>query len=815
MVLAHLRRALPHQQPGAGLASLSEQLTRSSTLRDAVASTPVRSYITTPASRQRIFDPPTNIPTPISRCTRPGISSRELTLRARSPLVALTLHSSPTLSVARHFYASQAVKDGKLEDAKPAVQGQVNAQSSQSAEGADEAQQQKVNAKRERARKAAKVNLRARLSSQGKEPKKSFWAMLRSPGEVRRLFRFARPEALPLAGAIVLLLSSSAITLAVPWTVGKVMDLASSTSFEDTRIFGLTLYQFFPAFALFLTLGAAANFGRIVLLRIIGERVVTRLRSQLYRKTLSQDAEFFDANRVGDLISRLSSDTVIVGKSITQNVSDGLRSFVAGCAGLVAMAWISPNLVMTILYAAPFIGTATFFYTRMIRRLGRAMQVNLGILTKIAEERLGNVKTSQAFAGERQEVRRYNSQVRKIFEIGKKTSLFDATFFSWNGWIGNMMIIALLWSGGGMVRDGLLTQGDLTSFMMYAFWAGTSIMGFSNFLGELMKGVGAATRLFELQDRDPVIHPTKGTKVESASGDIKFTDVTFAYPTRPAVPIFQGLNFDIPSGSNVCIVGPSGGGKSTVSSLLMRFYDPVTGSISIGGTEVTKMNAKSLRRHIGVVSQEPALFSGTIAENISYGREHATAAEIELAAKRANCDFIDDLPLGMDTDLGAKGSQISGGQKQRIAIARALIKDPDILILDEATSALDAESETAINNTLNELLQGRITTISIAHRLSTIKRSDKIIVLNREGSVAEMGSYNALSANKDSAFSKLMEWQMTGGEATAPPEKHQPRVFDNEVAEDDADESEEQESAEEQVPEDGEGQQANEKAAEK
>jgi len=277
--------------------------------------------------------------------------------------------------------------------------------------------------------------------------------------------------------------------------------------------------------------------------------------------------------------------------------------------------------------------------------------------------------------------------------------------------------------------------------------------------------VGAASRLFELQDRKPTIPATVGTKVRSAQGPIRFSKVSFAYPTRPAVTIFDGLDFEIPSGTNVAIVGPSGGGKSTIGSLLLRFYSPTQGTISINGQDISTMNGKSLRRRIGMVGQEPVLMSGSIAENIAYGKPHASRAEIVAAARKANCQFISDFPEGLDTPVGARGAQLSGGQKQRIAIARALLKNPDILILDEATSALDAESETLVNAALSALLEGHNTTISIAHRLSTIKRSDHIIVLSNDGKVAETGTYAALSANPTSALSKLLEWQMTGGDA--------------------------------------------------
>jgi putative ABC transport system ATP-binding protein len=473
---------------------------------------------------------------------------------------------------------------------------------------------------------------------------------------------------------------------------------------------------------------------------------------------------FFDANRVGDLISRLSSDTIIVGKSITQNLSDGLRAAVSGVAGFSLMAYVSLKLSSILALMLPPVGIAAFFYGRAIRNLSRKIQKNLGTLTKIAEERLGNVRTSQSFAAEILEVHRYNKQVRKIFDLGKKESIISATFFSSTSLMGNMTILTLLYVGGGLVQSGGITIGELTSFLMYTAYAGSSLFGLSSFYSELMKGVGAASRLFELEDREPKISPTKGEKVESAHGPIRFENVSFSYPTRPAVTIFKGLDFEIPPGSNVAIVGPSGGGKSTIGALLLRFYNPSQGRILISGKDISKMNVKSLRRKIGVVSQEPVLFSGTIAENIAYGKPEATRSETVAAARKANCQFISDFPDGLDTQVGPRGAQLSGGQKQRIAIARALIKSPDILILDEATSALDAESETLVNSALAALLRGNNTTISIAHRLSTIKRSDSIIVLGANGTVAEQGTYHELSGRPNGAFTRLMEWQMSGGE---------------------------------------------------
>ncbi|KAI9792174.1 MAG: ATP-binding cassette permease mdl1 [Peltula sp. TS41687] len=594
-------------------------------------------------------------------------------------------------------------------------------------------------AKTEKASKAAQVNLSARLSKDGASSGNS--AGFR---EVWRLLKIARPEA-------------------KCFSIGKILDIATNPANNGDTLFGLELTHFYMALAGVLAIGAAANYGRIIILRIVGERIVARLRSQLFRRTYSQNAEFFDANRVGDLISRLSSDTIIVGKSITQNLSDGLRSLVSGAAGFGLMAYVSLKLTGILSLMFPPVAVAAYFYGTAIRNLSRRIQKNLGSLTKIAEERLGNVRTSQAFAGEVLEVSRYNKQVKKIFFLGRKEALISATFFSSTGFMGNMTIIALLYVGGSMVKSGAISIGDLTSFLMYTAYAGSSLFGLSGFYSELMKGVGAASRLFELQDRKPTIPVTVGQKVVSARGPIRFENISFSYPTRPAVTIFKDLDFEVPQGKNVAIVGPSGGGKSTIASLLLRFYDPTAGRILINGQDISNMNLKSLRRKIGIVSQEPVLFSGTIAENIAYGKPDATRAEIVTAAMKANCQFISDFPDALETNVGARGAQLSGGQKQRIAIARALVKNPDILILDEATSALDAESETLVNSALTALLRGNNTTISIAHRLSTIKRSDLLIVLSSEGRVAEQGTFKELSANPHGAFSKLMEWQMSAG----------------------------------------------------
>ncbi|KAF2276280.1 ATP-dependent permease MDL2 [Westerdykella ornata] len=637
--------------------------------------------------------------------------------------------------------------------------------------------------KSEKASAAAKVNLSAKLSKGGSG----------KPGgmkEIWRLIKIARPEMKTLSVAFVFLLVSSAVSMSVPFSIGKILDIATQSEGSQEMLFGLDITTFYIALAGVLATGAAANFGRIIILRIVGERIVARLRSKLYRKTFIQNAEFFDANRVGDLISRLGSDTIIVGKSITQNLSDGLRSLVTGAAGFAMMGWVSLKLTGILALIGPPVAVVAFFSGRALRNISRKIQKNLGTLTKVAEERLGNVRTSQAFAAEIQETARYNRQVKRIFELGKKEAMVAASFYGSTGLMGNLTVIAVLYAGGSMVKSGAITIGELSSFLMYTAYAGSSMVGLSGFWGEMMKGVGAASRLFELQDRNPTIHPTVGEPVKSLRGPIEFKNVSFSYPTRPAVTIFKDLNFKIEQGMNVAIVAPSGAGKSTVASLLLRFYAPTAGTITIDGRDITKLNAKQLRRKIGFVGQEPVLFSGTIAENIAYGVPNATRTEIVAAARKANCQFISDFPDGLETHVGARGTQLSGGQKQRIAIARALIKKPDILILDEATSALDAESETLVNQALGKLLQERNTTISIAHRLSTIKRADRIICLSADGHVAEEGTYQELANNPNGAFSKLMEWQLSGGDAG--PQIKDPRLTVEEELEQDLEQEDEE-----------------------
>ncbi|CCH40578.1 ATP-dependent permease MDL2, mitochondrial [Wickerhamomyces ciferrii] len=582
-------------------------------------------------------------------------------------------------------------------------------------------------------------------------------------GDLRRLFGLIKYDSKLLAVAIFLLLISCAVGLMLPKAYGLVID--STKNIIDGElppiIYGLSLYQFIGVVAALLTVGITANYGRIILLRILGEKMVARLRSNVIKKTISQDAEFFDVNKVGDLISRLGADAFIVSRSMTQNISDGFKAGIVGTAGIGAMVMISPQLASVVFVFVPVVIMGALAFGTRVRAISRKIQQATGNLTRVGEEQLSGIKTVQSFVAEGKELRKYNSAIRNVFRLGRQEAYLNAKFYTGYSLIGDSSFLLILCYGAVLVARGSMTVGDLAAFMMYSEYASNATYNLANFYSELMKGTGAASRLFELIDREPKIHATIGEPlVFKPKGEIEFKDVSFSYPTRPKIQIFNELNFKIPQNSNVCIVGPSGKGKSTVTSLLLRYYDVTKGQILLDGHDISEYSVKSLRRHLGVVQQEPILMSGTIRDNITYGLKETNVDEslIIEAAKKANChDFITKFPDGYDTIIGPRGALLSGGQKQRISIARALIKNPAVLILDEATSALDSKSEYAINLTLQQLMKDeKLTTISIAHRLSTIRKADMVIVLGYDGKVAEIGNFERLYSDRHSALYRLL-----------------------------------------------------------
>ncbi|KAF8319504.1 putative ATP-binding cassette transporter [Cantharellus anzutake] len=493
------------------------------------------------------------------------------------------------------------------------------------------------------------------------------------------------------------------------------------------------------------TVGAMANTGRVLLMRLAGQRIIARLRQALYSSALRQEVEFSEKDPgVGDVMSRLSADTNIVGESITNNLSDGLR-YVTIDFGL--MIYLSPKLTLVMLSVVPPIALGSFIYGRYLKRLSNATQEALGKMSNVANESLSALRTVQASNARKWEEKRFAERVNDVLGLGRKEALASAIFFGSTGWAGNLTILTLLGYGGTLVSRGEISVGDLTSLLLYSAYT------------TVMRALGASARVFSLVDRGPSIPTNTGVPIfPMREGIVRFENVTFAYPSRPEVKVLKDFSLEIPVGGSTAIVGKSGSGKSSIQSLLLRFYDPLEGKVTFNGRDIRDFDVQSWRSLLSIVPQEPVLFEGTIASNIAYGAPDTPRNAIKRAARQANCDFIWDMPARFETKIGR--SSLSGGQRQRIAIARALLKQPSLLCLDEATSALDAVSELRVNQAIEKILESRHTTsIIVAHRLSTISRAERIVVLE-DGRIVEEGRYKDLAARPDSRFRALMDAQL-------------------------------------------------------
>lgn len=612
-------------------------------------------------------------------------------------------------------------------------------------------------------------------ADKGKESKGS--------GDYRKLFRLAKPE-LPLVfAALGCLIVTSGVSMSLPFFIGKIIDTSENDKLESEKndkkgadvdqlkdeIMGLQKWKFYSALGVFFAVGAVANFGRTYFLRSIGESLVARLRSRLFLKILSLDSYFFDIGptktgmKTGDLISRISSDTQIISKTLSSNISDGARALISGSVGISMMCFVLWKLTMYMSLMFPPLIAMSLFYGRRIKMLSRKIQENLGSMSKVTEERLNGLKTIQSFAQQKAVVHEFNKELRKIYQTSMREGKLSGIYYGGNGFLGNTTLIGLLVIGNMLIQNGELTVGALTSYMMYAVYAGSSVFGLGNFFTELMKGVGASDRVFELIEQKPKITTSLGKKVDNIYGDIVFDHVKFAYPSRLDLPLFgnKELDLTIRAGEHICFVGPSGSGKSSISQLLLRFYDPLQGRVLINGYDIRDLNLNFYRSKIGYVQQELLLFSGTIRDNITFGKHDATQEEVEEAAIASNAfGFIQEFPKKFDTIIGpsSNGTQLSGGQRQRISLARTLIKRPRILILDEATSALDSHLEEVVMRNLNKLSKEQSTTmILIAHRLSTIRNGKRIIVLNHVGEIVEDGEFNTLFKNPQSELNRLLK----------------------------------------------------------
>jgi ABC-type multidrug transport system fused ATPase/permease subunit len=472
---------------------------------------------------------------------------------------------------------------------------------------------------------------------------------------------------------------------------------------------------------------------------------------------MAQDIAFFDETRTGELTNRLASDTTVLQNTVSTNISMALRFMATVIGGIGCLIYTSPWLTLLMISVVPPVALGAVAYGRRVRKLSREVQDALARGSEVAEEALSGIRTVRAFAAEPSEVKRYEARVDASFALARTRVITTARFMAVASFASYCAAALVLWRGGHMVIDGELSAGKLTSFLIYTLLVAVSLGGLSDLWADLMKASGAAERIFQLMDHTPSIPASGGEAPATIEGRIVFSGVNFSYPTRKDAPVLKGIDLSIAPGEVVALVGSSGAGKSTLAAMLMRLYDPTAGAILLDGHDLKALDPSWLRKQIGVVSQEPILFSCSIAENIRYGRAGATEAELEAAARAANAhDFITRFPEGYATMVGERGVQLSGGQKQRVAIARAVLKDPRLLVLDEATSALDAESEHLVKEALDRLMKGR-TTLIIAHRLSTVKDADRVLVMDG-GRSSRPGSTPQL-IGQEGLYRRLVERQ--------------------------------------------------------
>jgi ATP-binding cassette subfamily B protein len=542
-----------------------------------------------------------------------------------------------------------------------------------------------------------------------------------------------------LSLAMIALLVAAAAALVIPMAFRDLIDRGMAA--QDAS----TINTYFVAF-----LVAAAVFGVFAALRFyfvswLGERVVADLRADVYARVVRMDPTFFEVTRTGEVLSRLTTDTTLVQGIAGVNLSMTLRSAVQMTGALGLMIATSPSLAGMIVVLIPLVLVPIIMVGRKLRDLSRESQDRVADTSGLAGETLNAIQTVQAFTLEGLHTKRYSNAVEDSFRVAVKRSKVRGVMTA----VGTMMIFGaitfVLWQGAHRVLDHQMTGGELSQFLIYAVLAAVSAATLSEMWGEVQRAAGAMERLVELKVASPtIVAPPQPQEFPTPPlGRITFENVSFRYPSRPETLALDGLSLSIERGETVAFVGPSGAGKSTTFQLLLRFYDPASGRITIDGVDIANARPEDVRLRIGLVPQETVLFGASARENIRYGRPNASDADIEAAARAAGADaFIRELPQGYDTFLGEKGTRLSGGQRQRIAIARALLKDPPILLLDEATSSLDAESERYVQEALEKLMEHR-TTLVIAHRLATILKADRIVVLDH-GRIVDIGTHAQL-----------------------------------------------------------------------
>ena len=573
---------------------------------------------------------------------------------------------------------------------------------------------------------------------------------------VRSLLGFLTPYRPQVLIFLVALLMTAAITL----SIGQGLRFVIDRGFVGQSLNGLN-------FAVTFIMGAAVlmavgTYVRFYLISWLGERVSADIRTAVFGHIVGLHPSFFETNRSGDIMSRLTADTTLLQSIIGSSFSIALRSVISFFGALIMLVFTNVKLSLIVLIATPVIFLPILYFGRRVRNLSRLSQDSVASVGSYAGEIIQNIRTVQSFTQETLEKKAFGEEVEHAFTVAKKrirqrsilTAVVILAVFG--------ALCAMLWFGGRDVIVGNMSGGDLGAFIFYATLMALSLASLSEVYGEIQRAIGAAERLIELLNAPVEIFSPIFIKeqAESLPAEIKFSELSFYYPSRPNIAALDTFNLSISEGKVVALVGPSGAGKSSLFGLLQRFYDPQEGGISFGGCDIRELDLTSLRRQIGVVEQQPTLFTGDVMYNIRYGMSDASDDEVIEAAKAAHADeFIRRLPDGYKSDLGEQGVRLSGGQRQRIAIARALLKNPKILLLDEATSALDAESEKRVQLALEKLMVGR-TTVIIAHRLSTILHADEIVVMDSGQKIAQ-GNHEEL-LKSSSLYARLADLQFSG-----------------------------------------------------
>lgn len=571
-----------------------------------------------------------------------------------------------------------------------------------------------------------------------------------------RIFRYLRPyRGLFLVG-LLLLLVSGGVSLVFPAVTGKLVDVATGEIAGYNRnIIALALVGILVVQAVF-------SFLRIQVFAKVSENTIRDLRHDVYSRLLLLPLPFFEKRRVGELTSRITSDIGQLNDVMGYTLAEFIRQVTTLVAGIAIITITSTRLTLVMLSSFPFIVLGAVFFGKFIRKLSRQVTDELGAANTVAEETLQGIQTVKAFTNEGWETNRYMSHLDRVVGLALKAARFRGVFVSFVIFSIFGGIVLVLWYGLGLVAAGQITIGDLVSFIIYTSFIGAAAGGLGDLYSQLQKTAGASERILEILDTAPEFATTKSALQPAegprATGHVVFNNVEFAYPTRPDLKILKSISLEMKPGQVTALVGQSGAGKSTIVQLLMHFHQPQAGQILLDGKPLSSEDINWLRSQIGIVPQDVLLFGGTIEENILYGRPTATPAQVRQAAERANAlQFIESFPEGMQTVVGERGVKLSGGQRQRIAIARALLKDPAILILDEATNSLDAASEGLVQDALQELMRGR-TTLVIAHRLNTIRQAEQILVIDN-GHVVERGRHEDLMALPDGRYHTLLKMQ--------------------------------------------------------